>query len=84
MKKKKFTKEERLRYDTLLKQMKRYEKQGVEITLSGEPCSLEQIASACAVKEHGCYMGDYIWDEAGGLAEIRYDKVGTESDRNRK
>ena len=36
MKKKKFTKEERVRYDTLLKQMKHYEKRGVEITLSGE------------------------------------------------
>ena len=76
MKKKKFTKEERVRYDTLLKQMKRYEKQGVEITLSGERCSPERIASACAVKEHGCYMGDYIWDEKGALTEIRYDKIG--------
>lgn len=80
MKKKKFTKEERMRYDTLLKQMKRYEKRGVEITLSGERCSPEQIASACAVKEHGCYMGDYIWNESGGLVEIRYDKIGKRSE----
>ena len=36
MKKKKFTKEERVRYDALLKQMRRYEKEGVEITLSGK------------------------------------------------
>ncbi len=76
MKKKKFTKEERVRYDTLLKQMRRYEKRGVEITLSGERCSPEQIASACAVREHGCYMGDYIWDEQGDLKEIHYDKIG--------
>ena len=65
MKKKKLTKEERKRYDSLLKQMKRYEKRGVEITLSGEELPLEDIAAACAVKEHGCYMGDYIWDDKG-------------------
>ena len=82
MKKKKFTKEERVRYDTLLKQMKHYEKRGVEITLSGEECSLEEIASACAVKEHGCYMGDYIWDETGKLKEIRYDKIGADAKKN--
>ena len=81
MKKKKFTKEERVRYDTLLKQMKRYEKQGVEITLSGERSSPEQIASACAVREHGCYMGDYIWNEKGNLEEIRYDKIGRTAEK---
>ncbi|MCI8506145.1 MAG: hypothetical protein HFI67_08165 [Lachnospiraceae bacterium] len=81
MKKKKFTKEERVRYDTLLKQMKRYEKQGVEITLSGERSSPEQIASACAVREHGCYMGDYIWNEKGNLKEIRYDKIGRTAEK---
>ncbi|MCI8464358.1 MAG: hypothetical protein HFI63_00625 [Lachnospiraceae bacterium] len=82
MKKKKFTKEERIRYDALLKQMKHYEKQGVEILLSGERCSPEKAASACAVKEHGCYMGDYIWNEKGELTEIHYDKVGKSSDRH--
>lgn len=76
MKKKKFTREERVRYDTLLKQMRRYERQGVELTLSGERCSPQQLASACAVREHGCYMGDYIWDEQGELKEIHYDKIG--------
>ena len=76
MKKKKMTKEERKSYDSLLKQMKRYEKHGVEITLEGQALSLEEIAAACAVREHGCYMGDYIWDEEGALSEIRYDKVG--------
>lgn len=81
MKKKKFTKEERVRYDALLKQMKHYRKQGVEILLSGEPSSPEQIASACAVNEHGCYMGDYVWDEKGKLTEIRYDKVGQSAGR---
>ena len=80
MKKKKLTKEERIRYDTLLKQMKRYEKQGVELLLSGERCSPEKLASACAIKEHGCYMGDYIWDEKGKLAEIHYDKVEQDAD----
>ncbi len=78
MKKKKMTKEERVRYGSLLKQMKRYEKQGVEITLSGEELPLEEIAGACAVREHGQYMGDYIWDEEGRLSEIRYDKIGQE------
>ncbi len=80
MKKKKLTKEERKRYDSLLKQMKRYEKRGVEITLSGEELPLEDIAAACAVKEHGCYMGDYIWDDKGTLSEIRYDKVGGDAE----
>ncbi|MCD2493177.1 hypothetical protein LQE92_11165 [Lacrimispora sp. NSJ-141] len=80
MKKKKLTKEERKRYDSLLKQMKRYEKRGVEITLSGEELPLEDIAAACAVKEHGCYMGDYIWDDKGVLSEIRYDKVGGDAE----
>ena len=84
MKKKKFTKEERVRYDALLKQMRRYEKEGVEITLSGKRRSPNEIASACAVREHGCYMGDYIWDEKGTLSEIRYDKIGREADGEKK
>lgn len=83
MKKKKLTKEERKRYDSLLKQMKRYEKRGVEITLAGEALSLEEIAAACVVKEHGCYMGDYIWNEKGALSEIRYDKIGEVSESGR-
>ena len=70
------TKEERKRYYSLLKQMKQYEKRGVEITLEGQALSLEEIASACVVRENGCYMGDYIWDEEGSLSEIRYDKIG--------
>lgn len=75
MKKRRMTKEERKSYDSLLKQMKYYEKQGVEITLDGKLLSLEEIAAACAVRERGCYMGDYIWNEEGNLSEIRYDKV---------
>ena len=71
MKKKKLTKEERRRYDSLLKMMKRYEKRGVEITLAGETLSLEEIAAVCAVKEHGSYMGDFVWDEEGELSEAQ-------------
>ena len=79
MKKRSMKKEAQVRYDSLLQQMQSYEKQGVEITLAGENCSLEEIARACAVREHGCYMGDYIWDEKGKLSEIHYDKIGAKS-----
>ena len=75
MKKKKLTKEERLRYDSLLKKMKYYEKRGVEITLDGRDLPLEEIAAACVIKEPQAYMGDYIWDEKGELSEIRYDRI---------
>ena len=82
MKKKKLTKEERRRYDSLLKMMKRYEKRGVEITLAGETLSMEEIAAVCAVKEHGSYMGDFVWDEEGELSEIRYEKIGEAAEEN--
>ena len=75
MKKRKLTKEERSRYDSVLRQMKYYAKRGVEITLVGREASAEEIASACAVKEPQAYMGDYIWNEEGELEEIRYDRI---------
>lgn len=77
-KKKKMSKEERERYDALVTQMKQYEKQGVGLSLGGREMSAEEIAGACAVREHGRYMGDYIWTADGHLSEIRYDKVGEE------
>ena len=40
------------------------------------------LFNTCAVREHGCYMGDYIWDETGKLKEIRYDRIGADAKRN--
>ena len=75
MKKKKMSKEEIREFEALLKQMKKFEKKGVDITLQGANIPLKDIAEACVVKERGSYMGDYIWDDHGNLQEIRYDKV---------
>ena len=77
-KKKKMSKEERERYDALVMQMKQYEKQGIGLSLSGREMSAEEIAGACAVREQGMYMGDYIWTADGRLSEIRYDKIKEE------
>ena len=79
-KKKKMSKEERERYDALVMQMKQYEKQGIGLSLSGREMSAEEIAGACAVREHGMYMGDYIWTADGRLSEIRYDKIGGDAE----
>ena len=83
-KKKKMSKEERERYDALVMQMKQYEKQGIGLSLSGREMSAEENAGACAVREHGMYMGDYIWTADGRLSEIRYDKIEEEPETRTK
>ena len=77
MKKKKRKQKETTQYEQIFSRMKGYEKRGVELFLGGEVLSAREIADVCAVREHGAYMGDYIWGEDGKLSQVRYNRVET-------
>ena len=49
--------------------------QGALLTLDGEPYDASQIARLCVEEEEASYMGDYIFNAAGKLTELRFDKV---------
>ena len=50
---------------------------GTLLYLNGNLSTPLQIAQHC-VKEDGAYMPDYVFDEAGRLKEVRYDKIAKE------
>lgn len=48
---------------------------GTRLYLDGKQSSAEEIINICFVKEEAVYMPDYILDDEGRLAELRYDKI---------
>lgn len=62
----------------LRKELKAYEKAGLQLLLDGQPSSVKAIARACSVKEEGTYMRDYIRDEAEEIIGISFDLIKEE------
>ncbi len=67
--------DQKRKYLRLVKELQEYRKRSIRLTLEGEQSTPECIANACAIMEEGCYMRDYISNDAGNIIEIRFDKV---------
>lgn len=67
------TKEDRQRY---LGGLKRLSEKGIQIYIDGEPSEPEDWEKLFEIREDRMfYMGDYVQAEAGGIKEVRFDKV---------
>lgn len=66
-------KEDRQRY---LNGLKRLSEKGIRIYIDGEPSEPEDWEKLFEIREDRMfYMGDYVQAEAGGIKEVRFDKV---------
>lgn len=70
MKKKRLKKEQK----RISEYLDQYAKNGAALYWDDEPSTPNQIGKN-QVREEGCYMADYIFDDNGKVIEIRYDKV---------
>jgi hypothetical protein len=55
--------------------LKSISEQGVKLYIDGKSATADEIARRCVNEKNSLYMADYVLDEKGKLAEIRYDKV---------
>lgn len=60
------------------KELKAYEKAGLQLLLDGRPSSVKEIARACTVKEEANYMRDYIRDDEEEIVGISFDLIKEE------
>ena len=67
-----FRKEDMFRLE---EQLARAEKGGAKLYLEGERASAQEVAWTCMINEEAIYMPDYVLDESGRIAELRYDRV---------
>lgn len=59
----------------LVEELQAYEMCGIPIMLEGRRSTPVKIAEACVLKEESNYMRDYVENEKGGLAQLRFDKI---------
>lgn len=50
-------------------------KKGILLTVEGQSCTPDYIASLCAFREDSNYMRDYITDDNGNIIEIGFNDV---------
>ena len=59
----------------LKKELKVYQKNGIQLFMDGEPSTPKDIAKACLIAEGGGYMRDYTEDESGRIARVDFDRI---------
>jgi len=52
-----------------------YTKDGVSLWLDDEECTPVRAARKCLLKDDGCYMRDYVFDEENHIVQIRFDRI---------
>ena len=59
-----------------LVELQNYADRGVTFWLQDKQVSPQDIVDVCGTgADSGIYMRDYIWNEAGEIRELRFDKV---------
>lgn len=61
----------------LKKELKDYQEAGVTLWLDGHPSTPKEIAKAHKLAENGVYMRDYVENEKGEIAKLKFDFVKT-------
>lgn len=59
----------------LKKELKVYQKNGIQLFMDGNPSTPKDIAKACLIAEGGGYMRDYTEDETGRIARVDFDLI---------
>jgi hypothetical protein len=55
--------------------LKSISEQGVKLYIDGKLATADEITRRCVNEKKTAYMADYVLDNEGNLAEIRYDRV---------
>ncbi len=61
----------------LKKELRDYQEAGVTLWLHGHPSTPKKIVKAHKLAENGVYMRDYVENEKGEIAKLKFDFVKT-------
>ena len=61
----------------LKKELRDYQEAGVTLWLDGYPSTPKKIVKAHKLAENGVYMRDYVENEKGEIAKLKFDFVKT-------
>ena len=61
----------------LKKELRDYQEAGVTLWLDGHPSTPKKIVKAHKLAENGVYMRDYVENETGEIAKLKFDFVKT-------
>ncbi|CCX58209.1 hypothetical protein [Blautia hydrogenotrophica] len=61
----------------LKKELRDYQEAGVTLWLDGHPSTPKKIVKAHKLAENGVYMRDYVENEKGEIAKLKFDFVKT-------
>ena len=67
-------------YKYLYTELTDYEKEGISLSMNGDPASPTQIVEAHLVKEDAAYMRDYVLDDNGDIREVCFHHVKLQED----
>ena len=59
----------------LKKELKVYQKNGIQLFMDGKLSTPKDIAKACLIAEGGGYMRDCTEDESGRIARVDFDRI---------
>ncbi|WP_417030148.1 hypothetical protein, partial [Blautia hydrogenotrophica] len=57
----------------LKKELRDYQEAGVTLWLDGHPSTPKKIVKAHKLAENGVYMRDYVENEKGEIAKLKFD-----------
>ena len=61
----------------LKKELRDYQEAGVTLWLDGHPSTPKKIVKAHKLAENGVYIRDYVENEKGEIAKLKFDFVKT-------
>lgn len=59
----------------LMKELRSYEQEGMQLCLNGSPCASKDIVDACMIAEEQNYMRDFISDDSRHIRRINFVKI---------
>lgn len=59
----------------LMKELRSYEQEGMQLCLNGSPCASKDIVDACMIEEEQNYMRDFISDDSKHIRRINFVKI---------
>ena len=60
--------------EAMLVHLQKMERCGVKLFIDGKAVASAEIV-AKTVRENNPYMADYVWNEAGVISQVRFDRV---------
>lgn len=68
------------RESLLLKELRGYEREGMQLYLNDSPSRADEIANACILSETSNYMRDFISDDQDHITGVRFIQISENPD----